>query len=736
MGSPVLRIKYGYIVLLALVVIFAFSLAFKMNWDQRSRALGDAQLELASNELREVYSTISKLSLEASTCSRGIECRDKMNLYLASEFPQVLDRTRLLVLSSEDVSFASFDTVIQELRETSVSAAMSNSSEQWFTMLGQLRNAEAILTQAQHVGSVAIRGKMDDYAVIFAVLLIAALALSLLSFYSVRAALKRWAGDHHSQWQQVEKIVETLGRQRTLVNFDARSNWEPATKELVDQFKQREAMMTEAKRSVELFKNINKSINYEFRSLTNTVSGGLRLMSGEVDGKYLVLAKEMMQATAVLEELSDNFYGVLAADSTDERCEVSDVITRLIAMLAAKTERHHKSLDCFVGRSVPHQLAVSAVKLIWAVYLDMTKAIDLYRNKQIVVMINAKKNTETEQQVSFDFHFVSDTSGSVLELQNRDWGVETEVSYLLSDLIFDGSVAAEMTYSYCPEGDVRYQLVLGFDAIRPVTVKPVLQERRLVLLGQNNLASDIAVQQLKAAGAEVELVTTIEALGSKLREERAIDAIVTTDVPEELSMDNALRVVRELISAASSQASLILSTPVNQLDLASSDLVDGIIQRPVSQYTLVNQINSLVTATEHDAGKKELNIVCIDDDPIHGLLLTELLQEGGWKAIHFEDPGKGIDYVTSEPVDVVFMDCIMPEIDGFEATRRLRAYQRSMPNRSKLTIIGATGLTSVAEMNECIEAGMDYVINKPYTQADIYKVLKTHHSTSKLVSQD
>jgi CheY-like chemotaxis protein len=63
----------------------------------------------------------------------------------------------------------------------------------------------------------------------------------------------------------------------------------------------------------------------------------------------------------------------------------------------------------------------------------------------------------------------------------------------------------------------------------------------------------------------------------------------------------------------------------------------------------------------------------------------------------------------------------------------IRAHEAENNIKQAITIIGATGLTSVSEMNDCIEAGMDYVINKPYSQEEILRVLKTYSAARKVV---
>jgi CheY-like chemotaxis protein len=79
-----------------------------------------------------------------------------------------------------------------------------------------------------------------------------------------------------------------------------------------------------------------------------------------------------------------------------------------------------------------------------------------------------------------------------------------------------------------------------------------------------------------------------------------------------------------------------------------------------------------------------------------------------------------VEAIGRTTYDVVLMDCEMPEIDGYEATRQVRRREEGMSKR--LPIMALTGHTSEEETQKCLQAGMDRVLTKPVTLA----VLRTH----------
>jgi CheY-like chemotaxis protein len=724
-----------FLVLTAVLVLGLFAVGVISTINANSGASQRATLEQASQELVVAYNRISMLNLRVAECNDVIECKTAITQYISSELPQILDRVRMLALASPAMEFGAVDVQVKGISDDALALSISGDTADLQRILMDIFALQQSFSGAAQVAAEGLEGKLTTFQALMIGLFVSALVTILLSFVTSRGMVNGLIKQQQNRWSQVSLINEALERDGSLRNMSVKSDWEEETAALVHQVRGVENVMHESKRTVDLFRNINKAINYEFRSLTNTLSGGLKVISSEVDGKYVVLTNEMLQATSVLDELANNFHGIFAADADEEVCDVPIVMHRLVSMIAAKSERNKQILESFVGASMPANLSTSPVKLIWAVYLEVARAIDLYRNKSIIMSVGASRRTDQYQYIEFEYYFVAALDKSLTELKDRDWGIETEVPFRYSDMIFDDTVESDLAYSYCPDGDVRYRYTLRFDALRSTSKKEAkpLAAKTLLVIGEESVTRDISRQLLKNEGAEVDVMDKRGELSSANLSAKDYQGILVVAGEADTHVDEELRFIGSTIESMDNKPKLILSIRTNQIDIADSDLVDLIVQRPSSPAAFVGQVTTVLEkAPSQTVDNSDLNIVCIDDDPTHGFLLTQLLEMGGWQARHFDNATDAIDHITAEPVDLVFMDCVMPDVDGFEATRRLRAYQRSLAGQRPLTIIGATGLTSVAEMNECIEAGMDYVINKPYSEEDIYRVIRTHAKTAKL----
>jgi len=113
-------------------------------------------------------------------------------------------------------------------------------------------------------------------------------------------------------------------------------------------------------------------------------------------------------------------------------------------------------------------------------------------------------------------------------------------------------------------------------------------------------------------------------------------------------------------------------------------------------------------ANKH-AGKK---ILLVEDDAINARIAGVLLANRGIEVTHAANGEKAVAVFRNGRFDMIFMDCQMPVMDGFEATRHIRsAEQARTAKRTPIAALTAHALASHRE--ECLAAGMDDYIAKP-----------------------
>jgi DNA-binding NarL/FixJ family response regulator len=131
-----------------------------------------------------------------------------------------------------------------------------------------------------------------------------------------------------------------------------------------------------------------------------------------------------------------------------------------------------------------------------------------------------------------------------------------------------------------------------------------------------------------------------------------------------------------------------------------------------------------------DQNGPEQNIaLVVDDDPAALRMVSAALEEDGMSVIGARNGRAAIDLVARVRPDVILMDAIMPEMDGFETCRRLK----SVPHTTSAPIVFMTGLTEPNDVLRGLKAGgVDY-ITKPIVVDEMIARIGIHVANSKLL---
>ena len=120
---------------------------------------------------------------------------------------------------------------------------------------------------------------------------------------------------------------------------------------------------------------------------------------------------------------------------------------------------------------------------------------------------------------------------------------------------------------------------------------------------------------------------------------------------------------------------------------------------------------------------KPLRILLAEDNRVNQNVACLQLAKLGYRATVVNDGRAAVEAVQTQRFDVVLMDCQMPEVDGFEATRRIRHWETGLRNtgqsRDALHIIALTANAMQGDRDTCLAAGMDDYISKPVRLADL-----------------
>ena len=156
---------------------------------------------------------------------------------------------------------------------------------------------------------------------------------------------------------------------------------------------------------------------------------------------------------------------------------------------------------------------------------------------------------------------------------------------------------------------------------------------------------------------------------------------------------------------------------------------DGYLIKPIRQTTLMRELASGPHHVEAEPKQKApaakpfsrtLKILLAEDNQINAVLATALIKRAGHKVDVAVNGVKAVEAMQAGDYDLVFMDMHMPEMDGLEASEKIRALPEG---RSDVPIVALTANAMAADRQKCMAAGMNDFLSKPFDPADFHAML-------------
>jgi len=117
-------------------------------------------------------------------------------------------------------------------------------------------------------------------------------------------------------------------------------------------------------------------------------------------------------------------------------------------------------------------------------------------------------------------------------------------------------------------------------------------------------------------------------------------------------------------------------------------------------------------------------VLLVEDNPVNQQVALGVLEYLGYQVDVADNGRLGVEAFASGRHDLILMDCQMPEMDGFEATRVIREQEKQASVLRQVPIIALTANTAAGDREKCLAAGMDDYLGKPYNQEHLRSVLE------------
>ena len=115
-------------------------------------------------------------------------------------------------------------------------------------------------------------------------------------------------------------------------------------------------------------------------------------------------------------------------------------------------------------------------------------------------------------------------------------------------------------------------------------------------------------------------------------------------------------------------------------------------------------------------------ILLAEDNEVNQTFLQLFLEDAGHEVVIASNGIQALEFLNQQPFDLVLMDVQMPEMDGVEATRRIRA-DHSGRFDPRIPIVALTAYSMKGDMERFLSVGMDAYVSKPVDMEELFQVL-------------
>jgi CheY-like chemotaxis protein len=263
-------------------------------------------------------------------------------------------------------------------------------------------------------------------------------------------------------------------------------------------------------------------------------------------------------------------------------------------------------------------------------------------------------------------------------------------------------------------------------------VNSVMAGKRVLVIDDSDSARKMLLAAVRPLNVTVGMASSLPEARSKLSVE-TYDIVILDATMKDMDGQDLAEDIR---SGKYGQARMLLIAPLGYRTTSKMQ-ADGWLTKPVRTLALRNILIKLVAPQNPEEVKAEtagpnaaeinqqqerqqpsLRILMAEDNLVNQKVALSMLKKLGYKADVATNGLEVLQALKNKPYDVVLMDVQMPEMDGLEATRRIRGSGLST------RIVAMTAHALEGDKDECLQAGMNEYISKPINMEELRKILE------------
>lgn len=285
----------------------------------------------------------------------------------------------------------------------------------------------------------------------------------------------------------------------------------------------------------------------------------------------------------------------------------------------------------------------------------------------------------------------------------------------------------ELTLPMAPDGATR---------IRPDT--RMVNGRHILVVDSYELSRKITLEMLSRYDIDIEAVKSAGEALTSLRlaadGQRPFDAVILDGFVPDMDSDLLCRQIRSNPDWTQTRLLILSSNPQRgDAEHFRQAGADAFLSKSLRESCLSPILHQLFVDVEQDKRRfltrfslqsvhttsrqqslpcGRMRVLLVEDNPVNRTLTRRLLEKLGCDVMTANDGEAAASLWMWHPFDIIFMDCVMPKVDGFEATRRLRQWEEA-EGRTAIPVVALTASAMEQDEEHCRQAGMSAFVAKP-----------------------
>jgi two-component system, sensor histidine kinase and response regulator len=437
-----------------------------------------------------------------------------------------------------------------------------------------------------------------------------------------------------------------------------------------------------------------------------------------------------------------------------------DVVEGAAELIATRARERNLSLMTYVAQQIPGTLRGDPGRVRQILLNLISNAVKFTEVGDVAVRASLERATDTMATVRFT---VTDTGiGISPEAQSRLFqafvqadgsttrkyggtGLGLAISRRLAELM-GGEMGVE---SHQGQGSTfwftaRFEIVAGA-AETPSPLRGKLVGSRALVVGGSDQSRLVLRDMLGSLGMETDLVATsaeaLDRISATAGITRFHVVIAQSDIPDMGLLARHGKAPVVLLSngdkrrQAGEQYAAYLTKPVKRKQLEAALALAILGSEPVTEQVAQAEMAAPQMTSEAPPAELEAEatsdrhgelILVVEDNPNNQIMTLRQLEKLGY-SVHIVSNGvQAVKTFTYDPkrYDLIFMDCQMPEMDGYEATRQIRSLE--VTTDTHVPIVAMTANAMSGDRENCIAAGMDDYVAKPISRHVIVEMLQRY----------